>query len=46
MDLNMLTVMLSGGVVGNFARTRILFTLLTIDSSIQPRRYDMSTAIT
>lgn len=44
--LNFSTVITSGGAVGSLACCKILKTRFTIESSIQPRRYDMSTAIT
>lgn len=46
MDLNISTVMLSGGAIGSEAFFKMLWTRSTNDSSIQPRRYDMSTAMT
>jgi len=45
-DLNMSTVIISGGAVGNLDCFKMSPTRFTRDSSIQPRRYDMSTAIT
>lgn len=44
--LNFSTVITSGGAVGSLACCKILKTRFTIESSIQPRRCDMSTAIT
>lgn len=45
-DLNISTVMVSGGAVGRFACFKILSTRFTSESSIQPNLYDISTAIT
>lgn len=45
-DLNISTVMISGGAVGSFACFKMLSTRFTNESSIHPNLYDISTAIT